>query len=63
MIEINGVRYGRPNLMNMPEDLGRAIFKQMLETPPVDDEAMQAESDRFMKEFLKMRKQEMEQGE
>jgi len=46
-------------MTNLPPDLGRAIFKHILNTPPVDDEKMKAESARLVAEMLKIRKEEM----
>jgi len=59
MSVIDSRRYGRPCMTNLPPDLGRAIFKHILNTPPVDDEKMKAESARLVAEMLKIRKEEM----
>ncbi len=48
-------RYGQPCMTNLPTELGRAIFKQILNSPKPDDEAMRAEAIRLEKEMIKAR--------
>ncbi len=60
MSVIDSRRYGKPCMTNLPANLGRAIFKHILSTPPVDDEKMKAESARLVSEMLKVRRAEIE---
>ena len=48
-------RFGKPNMSNLPYDLGVAIFKQILSTPVPDRDKMHAEARRLEKEMLKVR--------
>ena len=48
-------KYGQPCMTNLPTELGRAIFKQILNSPKPDDEAMRAEAIRLEKEMIKAR--------
>lgn len=50
------IRYGKPNMTNLPPELGRAIFEQMLNTPPSDLKKMKEEADMLEKKM----KEEME---
>lgn len=51
-------RYAKPDMVNLPPDLGRAIIKQILSTPKPDDEKLNAEARRLEKEMLKVRDRE-----
>ena len=55
-------RYAKPNMTNLPKDLGKAIFNQILSTPKPDYEAMEMETRKVEKELLKVRKRENAQG-
>ncbi len=35
------IRYGRPSMTNLPTELGRAIFKQMLNSPKPDEDEIE----------------------
>ncbi len=59
MSVIDSRRYGKPCMTNLPSNLGKAIFQHILNTPPVDDEKMKAESARLVAEMLKVRKAEI----
>ena len=48
-------RYGEPCMTNLPTELGREIFRQILNSPKPDDEAMRAEAVRLEKEMLRAR--------
>ena len=48
-------RYGQPCMTNIPGELGREIFRQILNSPKPDDEAMRAEAVRLEKEMLNAR--------
>ena len=47
------VRYWKPCMTNLPPDLGKAIFKQILSTPAPDLAKMQERSNRIMAEIQK----------
>ena len=51
-------RYAKPNMANLPSDLGKAIFRQILSTPKPDDEKISAEARRLEKEMIKVRDRE-----
>ena len=52
------IRYGKPRMTNLPPELGAAIFKQILNSPRPDVEKMEAECDRLIEKFLKIRERE-----
>lgn len=54
----NTTRYGKPSLTNLPADLGKAIFKQIMNTPAPDRAKMKAESDELLKQMVKEREKE-----
>ena len=60
MAEIS--RYRKPNMTNLPPDLGIAIFKQILNSPVPDREKMRNESRRLVRENVKVREKEIAQG-
>ena len=51
-------RYGQPCMTNLPTELGRAIFKQILNTPKPDYDAMEKKARALEAEMLKVREQE-----
>ena len=56
-------RFGKPNMTNLPSELGVAIFKQIMSTPAPDRDKMHAEARRLEKEMLKVRLKEDAQGD
>lgn len=54
------IRYGKPCMTNLPTELGRAIFKQMLNSPKPDEDAIEAKVREFEKHNLEVRKREGE---
>ena len=52
------IRYGKPNMTNLPTDLGKAIFKRILSTPVPDRNKMKAESAELLKEMIRERDRE-----
>ncbi len=54
-------RFGKPNMTNLPPDLGMAIFRQIMTSPAPDREKMRRESQRLVRENLKVRKREITQ--
>ena len=55
-------RYGKPNMTNLPSELGKAIFEQILNTPRPDDEKLDAEARELEKQMIKVREREDAQG-
>ncbi|MBQ6240530.1 MAG: hypothetical protein IJK56_09300 [Firmicutes bacterium] len=51
-------RFGKPNMTNLPSELGTAIFKQILSTPRPDYAKMQEEAIKLEKEMVKVRERE-----
>lgn len=51
-------RYAKPDMTNLPAQLGRAIFKQILNTPKPDDDRINAEARELEKEMIKVRDRE-----
>ena len=54
-------RFGKPNMTNLPPDLGVAIFRQIMTSPAPDREKMRRESLRLVRENVKVRKREIAQ--
>lgn len=52
------IRYTKPCMTNLPPELGRAVIKQMLNTPKPDREAIEKRVRRLEKENLEIRKRE-----
>ena len=48
-------RYAKPNMADLPSDLGKAIFRQILSTPKPDDERLSEEARMLAKEMIKVR--------
>ena len=47
-------RYGEPCMTNIPGELGREIYRQIINSPKPDDEAMKAEAERLEKEMIRI---------
>jgi len=54
-------RFGKPNMTNLPQDLGVAIFRQIMNLPVPDREKMRSESQRLVRENVKVREREIAQ--
>ena len=54
-------RFRKPNMTNLPQDLGMAIFRQILNSPAPDREKMRSESQRLVRENVIVRKREIAQ--
>ena len=52
------IRYGKPSMTNLPYELGKAIFEEMDNSPPVDREAIQKEVDKLKETIKKAREKE-----
>jgi hypothetical protein len=59
---MNTIRYGKPCMTNLPPELGRAIFNQILNSPKPDYDAMEKKARALEGEMLKVREQENAQG-
>ena len=55
-------RYGKPMMTNLPTDLGREIFRQILSTPTPDYDRLHQEAQRVEKAIVDARRREEEQG-
>ena len=51
-------RYAKPNMADLPSDLGRAIFNQILSTPKPDEDKLETEARMLEREMIKVRDQE-----
>ena len=51
-------RYAKPNMADLPPELGKAIFKQIMSTPKPDDEKKSEEARILEKEMVKVRDRE-----
>ncbi|MBQ3794797.1 MAG: hypothetical protein II842_00680 [Butyrivibrio sp.] len=51
-------RYAKPNMTNLPPDLGQEIFDQILSTPAPNRKKMKEESDALLKKMIKERDNE-----
>ena len=56
-------RYAKPSMVNLPSDLGKAIFTQILSTPKPDDTKLDAEAKKLEKEMVEIRDREDAQKE
>lgn len=55
-------RFRKPNMTNLPQELGTAIFKQIMSSPAPDREKMRRECHSFVRENIKIREKEIAQG-
>ncbi len=53
------IKYRKPNMTDLPKELGIRIFRQILNSPAPDRGKMRAESRRLTEENLKVRKKEI----
>ena len=51
-------KFGKPNMTNLPSELGVRIFKQIMNTPKPDYAKMQEEAVRLEREMVKVREKE-----
>ena len=54
---MNTIRYGKPCMTNLPPELGRAIFNQILNTPKPDYDAMEKKARALEKEMIRIMEQ------
>ncbi|MBR5341367.1 MAG: hypothetical protein IK151_05525 [Erysipelotrichaceae bacterium] len=50
------IRYGKPNMNNLPYELGKAIFEEIRNSPRVDREAIRKEVEEFKKRVIEERR-------
>ena len=50
--------YGKPTMTNLPSDLGKGIFRQIMSTPPPDYERLHQEARRVEKVIVNVRRKE-----
>ena len=50
--------YGKPCMTNLPYDLGKKIFEQILNTPRPDYDKLHDEARRLEKEIVRIRQEE-----
>lgn len=51
-------RYAKPCMTNLPPELGRAIFKQMLNSPKPDEDEIEAKVRKLEKQMIAARERE-----
>ena len=51
-------KFGKPNMTNLPSELGIGIFRQILNTPKPDYLKMQEEAVKLEREMKKVREKE-----
>lgn len=55
-------RYRKPNMTNLPPQLGMTIYKQIMNSSAPDREKIRAESRRLVKKNVKVREREIAQS-
>ena len=50
------IRYGKPSMTNLPYELGKSIFDEIMNSKPVDRQAMRREADELEKQIIEARK-------
>lgn len=59
----SAARYGKPNMTNLPSELGKAIFRQILSTPAPDREKLSMESRKLERAIAEeLKKEDMYQA-
>ncbi len=51
-------RYAKPCMTNLPPELGRAIFKQMLNSPKPDEDEIEAKVRKLEKQMIAARERD-----
>jgi len=51
-MEVNGVRYGKPNMAALEGEWGRKIFDEIVTSPRLDRKKLQQESDKVTRRIL-----------
>lgn len=55
---MSDIRYGKPNMNNLPYELGKSIFEEMDRSPKVDREARRKEALELEKQMFEARRKE-----
>ena len=53
---MSDIRYGKPSMTNLPYELGKSIFDEIMNSKPVDRQAMRREADELEKQIIEARK-------
>ena len=56
---MSDIRYGKPNMNNLPYELGKSIFEEILNSPKVDRKNRKKESLELEKQMIEARKKEI----
>lgn len=52
----NAIRYGKPKMTDLPEDLGRSIINTIMNTPVSDDKEAEREAEEIEARIVAARK-------
>ena len=55
---MNELRYRKPSMTNLPYELGKSIFEEILNSKPVDREKTDREVEEFMRKMIAEREKE-----
>ena len=55
---MSDIRYGKPNMNNLPYELGKSIFEEMDNSPKIDREARRKEALELEKKMYEARRKE-----
>ena len=56
---MSNIRYGKPNMNNLPYELGKSIFEEILNSKPVDREAIKKEVEETKQRIYKARQERL----
>ena len=56
---MSDIRYGKPNMNNLPYELGKAIFKEMDNAPKTDHDALNKRAELLEKKIIEDRQREL----
>ena len=56
--KMGAIRYGKPSMTNLPYELGKSIFEEILNSKPVDQEAVERKCQKIEKQIIESRKKE-----
>ena len=55
---MSNIRYGKPNMNNLPYELGKSIFEEMDKSPKVDRQKRKEEALELQKKMMEARRKE-----
>ena len=55
---MSNIRYGKPNMNNLPYELGKSIFEEMDNSPKVDRQERKKEALELQKKMMDARRKE-----